>query len=146
MRYFFFRSFFKDITEVCPIHSFLEMTVILKMVCTSPTSVLKAHYYSYVYNTLRMYKIHILEIYIYIPTTHFFTQHNLKFPHQRHWYLLTFGFPRTAIPKDSFLFWPPLNFLAWLSLIACMSKSSKTLCTYKSKIGIMFIFYITWST
>lgn len=43
---------------------------------------------------------------------------------------LTFGFPRTAMATDSRRFCPPLSFLAWLSRMGCISKSSNTFCTF----------------
>lgn len=42
----------------------------------------------------------------------------------------TFGSPRMAMPTESFLFWPPLRFLAWAVMIFSKSRSFSTLVTY----------------
>lgn len=43
----------------------------------------------------------------------------------------TLGSPRMAMPTDSFLFWPPLRFLAWAVMIFSKSRSFSTLLTYQ---------------
>lgn len=46
---------------------------------------------------------------------------------------LTWGSPKMAIPKVSFLFCPSLKCLARLSWMFCMFNSNKILCTYARK-------------
>lgn len=43
----------------------------------------------------------------------------------------TLGSPRIAMPTESFLFWPPLRFLAWAVMIFSKSRSFNTLATYR---------------
>lgn len=44
----------------------------------------------------------------------------------------TLGSPRMAMPTESFLFWPPLKFLAWAVMIFSKSRSLSTLLTYEA--------------